>query len=79
MKRLKRPEGHLRALISMFDSGKDCVALAQQLNAVESALTNAKRELIRDHIDHCLENAVAQGDKTPSAALNEIRALSKYL
>lgn len=78
IKRLKRAEGHLRSLIGMIEAGKPCLDLAQQLHAVEAAVGNAKRELIHDHIDHCLDGAV-NDHKTSRAALAEFKALSKYL
>ena len=72
--RLKRAEGHLRSVISMIEQGRSCVDLAQQLHAVEAAVTNAKRELIHDHIENCLEgDGVARGD------LKELKQLAKYL
>lgn len=45
-KRLKRAEGHLRKVIEMIESGRACLDIAQQLQAVESAITGAKRTLI---------------------------------
>lgn len=78
VKRLKRAEGHLRSLIGMIEAGKPCLDLAQQLHAVENAIGNAKRELIHDHIDHCLDGAV-DDPKTSRATLAEFKALSKYL
>ncbi len=79
IKRLKRAEGHLRALIGMIEAGRPCLDLAQQLHAVEGAVANAKRELIHDHIDHCLDDSVTKDAKSSRAALAEFRALSKYL
>jgi uncharacterized protein len=79
IKRLKRAEGHLRSAIGMIEAGRPCVELAQQLHAVESAIANAKRELIHDHMDHCLDGAVKDGAKTAKAALSEFKALAKYL
>jgi len=79
IKRLKRAEGHLHALIGMIEEGRPCLDLAQQLHAVENAIANAKRELIHDHIDHCLDDAVARDGKAARAALAEFKALSKYL
>ena len=79
IKRLKRAEGHLRSLIGMIEAGKPCLDLAQQLHAVEHAIGNAKRELIHDHIDHCLESAVGEGAAACNKALKEFKALSKYL
>lgn len=77
--RLKRAHGHLAAVLTMLDEGRSCVDLAQQLHAVESAIVNAKRELIHDHIEHCLGNGMAEGDMTPTTALREFKALSRYL
>jgi DNA-binding FrmR family transcriptional regulator len=54
IKRLKRADGHLRSVIEMIESGRQCTEVAQQLQAVERAITNAKRVLIHEHIDHCL-------------------------
>lgn len=72
-KRLKRAEGHIRAIIEMIDQGRPCVDLAQQLHAVEKAVGNAKRELIHDHIEHCLEDDHNHG------SLSELKQLAKYL
>ena len=55
VKRLRRAEGHLRSIIEMIQSGRSCLDLAQQLHAVEKAIATAKRTLVHDHIDHCLE------------------------
>jgi len=74
VKRLKRAEGHLRSVIAMIEAARPCVELAQQLHAVEAAVTNAKRELIQDHIEHCLE-----GGETAKIDLKEIKQLARYL
>ena len=77
IKRLKRAEGHLRAIVGMFEEGRSCLDLAQQLHAVESAVSNAKRELIHDHIEHCLDTPEAE--LRGRAALKELKSISKYL
>jgi DNA-binding FrmR family transcriptional regulator len=77
VKRLRRAEGHLRSVIAMIEEGRPCLDLAQQLAAVEKAITAAKRTMIQDHIDHCLDRAVADG--RAEAALAEFREISKYL
>ncbi|KPA89373.1 MULTISPECIES: metal-sensing transcriptional repressor [Pseudomonas] len=79
VKRLKRAEGHLRSIVTMIEHGRACVDIAQQLHAVEKAVCQAKRTLIQDHIDHCLEHAVgalADGERAP---LEEFRQITKYL
>lgn len=79
VKRLKRIEGHLRAIVDMIEGERSCLDIAQQMHAVEKAIGAAKRELIHDHIDHCLEQT-AEGDP-PSAglAISEFKEISKYL
>ena len=77
IKRLKRANGHLASVITMIEEGRPCVDLAQQLFAVESAITNAKRELIQDHMEHCLADGVAEG--SAQDALGEFKLLAKYL
>jgi len=71
--RLKRAEGHLRSDVDMVENQKPCLDIAQQLHAVQNAITNAKRELIHDHLDHCLDDGNNQVD------LNELREIAKYL
>jgi DNA-binding FrmR family transcriptional regulator len=78
VKRLKRAEGHLRSVVEMVESGRSCIDIAQQLHAVEKAISQAKRTLIQDHIDHCLEHAAgAKGDSR--APIKEFKEISKYL
>ncbi|WP_346911254.1 metal-sensing transcriptional repressor [uncultured Roseibium sp.] len=72
IKRLKRADGHLRHVIDMIEDGKPCGDIAIQLQAVEKAITAAKRMLIHDHIDHCLGHGGEQD-------LAEMRALAKLL
>lgn len=45
IKRLKRAEGHLKSTINMLEEGRGCLDIAQQLQAVESAISNAKKNL----------------------------------
>lgn len=70
--RLKRADGHLRSVIAMIEDGRSCLDVAQQLQAVESAICNAKQVLIHDHMDHCLD-ADETGDR------EELKAIARYL
>jgi DNA-binding FrmR family transcriptional regulator len=78
-KRLKRAEGHLRKVIEMIDTGRSCLDIAQQLQAVESAIAGAKRTLIQDHLDHCLENAVGSLSREQRQPIEEFKMITKYL
>src|SRR3990167_4405078 len=79
MKRLKRAEGHLRSIITMIEDGRECVDIAQQLHAVEKAVCQAKRTLIQDHIDHCLEDTVSALGNGERAPLEAFKQITKYL
>ncbi|HVC48808.1 MAG TPA: metal-sensing transcriptional repressor [Burkholderiales bacterium] len=79
IKRLKRAEGHLKSIIDMLEKNRGCLEIAQQLQAVEKAVTNAKKTLVHDHIDHCLERAVKQDSRRPEEFIREFKEITKYL
>ena len=79
VKRLKRAEGHLRRVIGMVEEARPCLDVAQQLHAVEKAIGEAKKTLIHDHVDHCLDVAANGRGKTTRAVVGEFKAISKYL
>ena len=79
IKRLKRAEGHLKSIIVMLEEGRPCLDIAQQLQAVESAVANAKKVLVHDHIDHCLEHAVREGSQSTDETIKEFKQITKYL
>jgi DNA-binding FrmR family transcriptional regulator len=80
VKRLKRADGHLQRVIAMFDESRSCLDLAQQLHAVEKAISEAKKTLIHDHVDNCLDAAANGGSgKSTKNVLAEFKAISRYL
>jgi DNA-binding FrmR family transcriptional regulator len=79
IRRLQRVEGHLRSTINMIEQGRPCLDIAQQLHAVEKAVAQAKRILVHDHIDHCLEHAVRTNSGDGRKSLEESKIISKYL
>jgi DNA-binding FrmR family transcriptional regulator len=79
VKRLRRAEGHLRTIIGMIESGRGCLDLAQQLHAVEMAISSAKKTLIHDHIDSCIERSAGRASGNGRAALAEFKEITKYL
>lgn len=78
-KRLKRAEGHLRRVIEMMEVGRPCLDLAQQLHAVEKAISQAKRVLIQDHLDHCLDDVAAPLDGQRKRSIDEFKEITKFL
>ena len=77
--RLKRAGGHLQNVIAMIQGGEPCVDIVQQLHAVERALGAAKKVLIHDHLDHCLDEALQGQSKETRQAMSEFRDIAKYL
>lgn len=78
-KRLRRAQGHLKTVVAMIESGRPCLDIAQQLHAVEKAITQAKKTLIQDHLDHCLEEAVGTLPRGQRAPIDEFKEITKYL
>ena len=79
LKRLKRAQGHLKSILTMLEEGRGCLEIAQQLQAVEKAIGNAKKTLVHDHIDHCLEHSVGAGSREADNAIREFKEIAKYL
>ena len=61
--RLSRAIGHLEAIRNMIEEGRDCSEVLTQIAAVKSAINNIGREVLKDHIQHCVVDAVMNGDQ----------------
>ena len=63
-KRLGRIEGQVRGLAKMVDEDRYCIDIVTQISAVRAALRRVEEEVLKDHVAHCVEHAIASGDKT---------------
>lgn len=79
IRRLKRAQGHLGNVVAMMEEGRSCAELAQQLHAVERAIGAAKKVLIHDHLDHCLDQAIGKGGRNAGRMIAEFKDITKYL
>jgi DNA-binding FrmR family transcriptional regulator len=79
VKRLNRAEGHLRSIVEMIEDGRPCLDIAQQLHAVEKAIGQAKKTLIQDHLDNCLEGIVGALPRKQRRPIDEFKEITKYL
>jgi DNA-binding FrmR family transcriptional regulator len=79
VKRLKRAHGHLKSILGMLEESRGCLEIAQQLQAVEKAIGSAKRTLVHDHIEHCLEGSVREGAANADETIREFKEITKYL
>lgn len=64
LKRLSRIEGQVRGLTRMVAEDRYCIDIVTQLSAVRAALRRAEEEILADHVAHCVEHAIASGNKT---------------
>jgi CsoR family transcriptional regulator, copper-sensing transcriptional repressor len=63
LKRLKRIEGQVRGLGRMVEEDRYCIDIVTQISAVRAALRRAEEEILRDHVAHCVEGAIASGNQ----------------
>lgn len=75
--RLARAIGHLEKVKRMVEEGYDCSEVLVQLAAVRSALDNAGKVILQDHLRHCMVDAVEAGDE--SAIDNLCLAIEKFM
>ena len=75
--RLARAIGHLEKVKSMVEEGRDCTEVLVQLAAVRSALDNTGKVILKDHMRHCVVDAVSAGDQ---ASIDDLcMAIDKFL
>ena len=76
LNRLSRAIGHLESVKRMVEDGRDCTEVLVQLAAVRSALNSTAKVILKDHLEHCLDD-VSAGDSDQLTALNE--AIDKFM
>lgn len=75
--RLSRAIGHLEAVKKMVEDGEDCSEVLIQLAAVKSALNNTGKLILKEHINHCIVDAVQNNDINAIEDLNN--AIDKFM
>jgi len=63
LRRLGRIEGQVRGLARMVEQDRYCIDVVTQISAVRAALRRVEQEVLRDHVGHCVEHAIASGDR----------------
>ena len=77
LNRLSRAQGHLDSVRRMVERGEDCSEVLVQLSAVISALNSTGRVILKDHIAHCIVDAVEEGD---TAAIDDLNtAIDRFM
>lgn len=75
--RLARAIGHLERVKAMVEEGRDCAEVLVQLSAVRSALNSTGKVILKDHLEHCIVDAVRSQDMDAIGELN--RAIEQFV
>ena len=57
-----RIEGQIRGIKAMVENNRECDEILVQINAVNSALNNVARDVLYNHIEHCMHYGVSTGN-----------------
>ena len=60
--RLNRVEGQVRGITRMIEEGRYCIDVLTQINAARAALAKVESEMLKTHLNHCVESAIKSGD-----------------
>ena len=77
LNRLSRAIGHMESIKRMVEDGRDCGEVLVQLSAVKAAINNTAKVILKDHIEHCLVDAVEAGDHEAIVELTE--AIDRFM
>ena len=77
LNRISRAIGHLQHVKGMIEKDEDCAEVLMQLSAVNSALRSLGKEIINEHMTHCITHAIENGD---TEAVEEFqKAIKKFI
>ena len=62
LQRLRRIEGQARGLVKMVEEERYCVEILTQIRAARAALKRVEESILRDHVEHCVAQAIRSGD-----------------
>ncbi len=71
LNRLSRAIGHLQSVKNMVEEGRDCTEVLVQLEAVKSALSSTEKVILKEHMEHCIVDAIKDGDMQKLEDLNK--------
>ena len=77
LNRMARLIGHLESINHMIEDGRDCSEVLVQLSAVDSAIKGVSRIILKDHLEHCIVDAVRDNDQQALEQLN--RAIDRFI
>lgn len=77
LNRISKAIGHLQHVKTMIENDEDCAEVLMQLSAVNAATRNLGKEIINEHMTHCIAHAIEDGD---TSAVEEFqKAVKKFI
>ena len=77
LNRLSRAIGHMQYVKRMIENDEDCAQVLIQISAIQSALNGLGKQIISEHITHCIAHAMEEGD---TKAIEDFQhAIDKFL
>lgn len=73
-KRLRKIEGQVRGIAKMIEEDKYCIDVLTQIGAATNALRSVALNLLDEHLEHCVSNALAEGGDEAHVKLAEASA-----
>ena len=77
LNRLSRAIGHLESVKRMVEDGRDCSDVLIQLAAVNSAIQGVSKVILKDHIEHCVKDAISANDTESIESL--AKAIERFI
>lgn len=77
LNRMARLIGHMQSVKQMIEDGRDCSEVLIQLSAVDAAVKAVSRVILKDHMEHCIVDAIKTGDEKSLEDLN--KAIEQFL
>ena len=71
LNRMARLIGHLQSVRRRGEEGRDCSEVLLQISAVDAALKNVGKIILKDHLEHCIVDAVQDNDREALVRLGQ--------
>jgi len=81
VRRLHRIEGQVRGIERMVEEDRYCIDVLTQIAAVKTALERVAMKILDDHVNHCVADAMASGERDAAAEKSQelIDAVARFV
>ncbi|MDY5061545.1 MAG: metal-sensing transcriptional repressor [Dialister sp.] len=71
MNRISKSIGHMESIKKMLENERDCADVLIQLSAVRAEINNTGKLLLKEHMEHCIVEAVQENDQEAITRMNQ--------